>query len=1228
MRRLALILATLLVAALIALATSPWWFGVALRGAGKKWGARFEHYERLSYSRFALSRVEYQRRRVTVAVERIESDTPPVWLWHRLTGHPGMIKGGEWSVTVAPYRPSTTSPVASGPAPSYGWLRLRGQLQRIAGKLERWMPLAEAGRGVVRWPGQELRFGSARWQSRRLRVVGFGWKQLQTDAALEFPQGVDELRLRMADAEAGAILSLQSRGREVSGELAWREQRAPIQSVFRNEGWVPATASLAIAEWHLPPGDGAWAENYAELRTNGRVEWNDGVFKLEATAAMLPKAGASVPPMNGQVRLHRETGRFSVDALDVALPGLTAKLSEPVSVGMRGSLGTGAAHFRFEADLAKQSWIDAKGTVQGDAYVTTTSTREPIVEFWFSAKDVNVASRSISDATISGRLNWPRFTLASATLSFGPKTRLTASGRADLARKEIEALQMSGTVDRAEIGTWLPATLGWTSAEFSAKARGPIARLEHEGEASVRDFTAARVLKPVQAKLQWQGVGPALTDAQVMVIAGESSIDARGAVDARGAKLSALKFTQEGREVFALTQPATVRWRDGVRVEGLKLKGESATVELDGQWGANARVDAELRNATSIWARDFAQTVGPAWTLQTLSLHGANAEGVFEFKAQARSTIDLDRQRAATVQASLHGTKDGVTIDSIDVLDGQDSVVRAQGAVPLAIRPGDPSPAKFARDKPLSLTIATTPESVFWSRLSELTGVVLERPNASLQVHGTWEKPEGRLAVTAARVQLNVGKLRNKLPEITDLRLNAAAARNEVRVETLQARLDGQEVRITGRLPVKAMEDWSKLRAHPLAFLRRGAEGSFVIPGADLAAIAAHVPTLIATKGKLQADIAVQPGENISGFVRVSGASTRPIGSIGAIQDIDAELRLTDQTITVVSATGHLGGQPVTLAGKATWPSEEIIPDYDLMLKGKNFPFIRRAGLLVRGDVDLKLSSTGRAPPKIAGTVVLRDSLFLSDVSSLLPHGGPKAAAQRPPYFAVERAPFNTWGLAVDIRGDRFMRMRTALFSGVISSRLKLAGTLGEPEATGDVVVNEGQVRLPFASFAVQEGRVRLSPGRAVEPQISLTGKSQRYDYDLRMEVTGPVSAPRVVFSSTPPLDSQQVLLMVMAGEVPKNPTNMGSSQRFARLGAFIGQSFVNDFDAEPGAPDRLTITSGERISTLGRETYDIEYTLTDRWSLIGEYDEFDDYNAGVKWRLFPGDKKKADEKK
>ena len=94
-----------------------------------------------------------------------------------------------------------------------------------------------------------------------------------------------------------------------------------------------------------------------------------------------------------------------------------------------------------------------------------------------------------------------------------------------------------------------------------------------------------------------------------------------------------------------------------------------------------------------------------------------------------------------------------------------------------------------------------------------------------------------------------------------------------------------------------------------------------------------------------------------------------------------------------------------------------------------------------------------------------------------------------------------------------------------------------------------------------------------------------------------------------------------MAGQAPSDlpgaPAGNGDRKRLTVLGAYLGRGLFRGLGVDD--PDRLTITSGEQVTQQGGETYAVEYKLGKRWVLVGEYDEFDDYNVGLKWRLYPG---------
>src|SRR5207249_772592 len=157
--------------------------------------------------------------------------------------------------------------------------------------------------------------------------------------------------------------------------------------------------------------------------------------------------------------------------------------------------------------------------------------------------------------------------------------------------------------------------------------------------------------------------------------------------------------------------------------------------------------------------------------------------------------------------------------------------------------------------------------------------------------------------------------------------------------------------------------------------------------------------------------------------------------------------------------------------------------------------------------------------------------------------------SRRPPYFSIETAPVNAWTLAVDVDGDRFLRLRTPVFAGVASARFRLGGTLAEPRAIGEMAIDEGSVRMPFASFTVTQGSVRLTEADPYEPAIYLRANGRRYGYDLTMEISGNASQPNVVFTSSPAIDSEQVLLMVMTGSAPSNEITRTATQRVANIG-------------------------------------------------------------------------------
>jgi translocation and assembly module TamB len=267
--------------------------------------------------------------------------------------------------------------------------------------------------------------------------------------------------------------------------------------------------------------------------------------------------------------------------------------------------------------------------------------------------------------------------------------------------------------------------------------------------------------------------------------------------------------------------------------------------------------------------------------------------------------------------------------------------------------------------------------------------------------------------------------------------------------------------------------------------------------------------------------------------------------------------------------------------------------------------------------LNLAVTNAAGKTPTVSGAVHFRDSFYLKDLQDLAP-GKVASPARRPPYFSVEKEPWASWRLNVTADGDQFLRVRSPLFRGKASILLRLEGTLKDPIALGEARINSGSVRFPFGNLEVKQGFATLTSDDPFCPKLFVTAEAQRFGYDVKMQATGPADEPRVEFSSTPPLTSEQIVLMLTTGQMPRGTAMTTTGQQRAQTVAlFVGKNLLTELGFGNEDEERLTIRSGEQITETGRPTYEAEYKLAEKWSVIGEYDRFNQLNASLKWKVY-----------
>jgi translocation and assembly module TamB len=848
-------------------------------------------------------------------------------------------------------------------------------------------------------------------------------------------------------------------------------------------------------------------------------------------------------------------------------------------------------------------------------------------------------------ATIVGSMDWPWLVLDQIQADFEDGSIVKAKGKFEVQKQTIAGAHLDFTGPL--IRRWLPTAWSYGGLSLSGDAEGPLKSIVHRGHLEISNVTNAQFY-PLQIKADWNGNQLNLGQAAVSVAASNSALSARFSGSLATAKapqttnlitlqLQNLLLAKRGAANLELEKPiqmsvawsATNRW--SIHSDELHLLGRDGDVQLQAamDWPNSGAFQGSIRNLSSDLLADFINASVERFEVGKLEAAAGwtNGPAKFQIDLSARSfqlpgLTETDftgpfKMEPVSIELKLTGDQNGLAISNLIANSGTSTVARAQGFLPLTVNPVEPTNfIHLDSTKPLQLSATSQPHAFFWDQLAEWTGVFLQDPNLSLGLSGTWTSPRGQIQLRAQRLKFREAP--PATPSFENLEVSLQLDQDRAWLTNCQVLIQGQAVTLSGQLPL-GESFWDDVKQKKSPNLDK-ASGHLQFTNAQLAAFVPLFPTLLSPQGELSLNVRLQPGGKLEGDLLVHQARTRPLSTLGPIREIEVKMKLLDRELRLDSAKATIGGAPVAATGQADLSGTDwlrgAVPPFQFTLRGTNVPLSRQPESIVRADLDLAISKTNQAAAVITGTARLRDSFYLSDVADLVP-GRVSSPSRRPPYFSIEAMPLADWRLAVHVTGSRFMKVRSTLFNGQVSANLTLQGTLKDPMAIGDLKIDSGLVRFPFANLEVQQGFVNLTSADPYRPQLIVNAVSKRFGYEAKMEVSGPVDAPVIQFSSTPPLDSEQIVLMLTAGELPKSGLNLTPQQKAETVALFLGSDLLTKLGFGDHTEDRLTIRSGEQVSEQGTPTYNVEYKLSKRWALVGEYDRFNDFNAGLKWRIY-----------
>ncbi len=360
------------------------------------------------------------------------------------------------------------------------------------------------------------------------------------------------------------------------------------------------------------------------------------------------------------------------------------------------------------------------------------------------------------------------------------------------------------------------------------------------------------------------------------------------------------------------------------------------------------------------------------------------------------------------------------------------------------------------------------------------------------------------------------------------------------------------------------------------------------------------------------------------GRLELADGELRIGGDFPAVNDLQAQILVEPRKLRLESLSAELGGGSIGASGTLDWNADA--PHLELEITGREALLVQLPTLRVRADADLQVSGPLDAL-ELRGRLGVRDGRYTQNVEFFTRGSRPRAEADPAlELFSFEQGPLSTLRLDVAIDSLAPFWVVNNLVKGSVRADLRLTGSGRSPELIGTLFVDETRVSLPACNLYTTAGTIRLEREDPLVPQLDLRLETRLLGYDVSVHVEGTPAEPEVELSSTPPLSSEELLLLVLTGKPPDLAWDKDTGGQAAQTVAlYLGKDVLSrwlggDDPGEESFLDRIEYRSGADVTQSGGETEEIAFRLfgaargEGRAILLrAENDAYDRTNLGVR---------------
>jgi len=253
-------------------------------------------------------------------------------------------------------------------------------------------------------------------------------------------------------------------------------------------------------------------------------------------------------------------------------------------------------------------------------------------------------------------------------------------------------------------------------------------------------------------------------------------------------------------------------------------------------------------------------------------------------------------------------------------------------------------------------------------------------------------------------------------------------------------------------------------------------------------------------------------------------------GSWLPMEDVETTIAFKGSEAVLEGARGRMGEGTFGMAGKvgfANWRD----PQWEAQLRGENLSLYADENLRLKGAAEISARGS-QASGEIKGAIGLDGSAVLRTLTV-----APSLVAAVPSDTPTAKAPtknsFATWSLDLKLASAAPLPIGPDGVDGTLVPDLYVQGTAGEPVMIGTVHADKFRIAWPSGAKVSAAGRVHFTREKPWMPVLDLAGAGEAGPYDIRAGAFGPLDERKLFLSSAPPLNGEQIVLLLTTGVSP-----------------------------------------------------------------------------------------------